>query len=346
MDRRACKGTTITLAVEFTDADGNLVDPDTSPSVSIFDEEHDPSAPGTVDADALVLNATDSSYGEVGQTGNYYVTYVETGRYTYQYDIDALADAGTWFDRWSASINGNTVTAVLEFTVVAGNGLVIEGRQLFDNNLVVLTIYTDAITDEDGNALEEDYQAYFTTTYSPLYSSARRMQLRMGEMLRGIPEDTINLAIYKHSLDLDAFMTNVTIAAGCSNYYYFIRNRYVECAATLELVNPKSALIADLVNSRKHLGDLDISAGNTGRNIGIKGLEECVNTCRRVLMSGCTISQDTGIRATTVVRGEYLESRPVFGREWEPTRIPGGSDVGAANDWVGWGERKRKTYKR
>ena len=137
------------IIIELRDAEDNLFDPDTGPSVAIFA----PSGDTDDDSSAVVLNATTASLGDPGQTGTNLVIRESLGLYSYTYPITADAELGSWVDRWTFTNDSVSTEADFSFTVL--ERLRIESVQL-TNNMCVQVVLDDSITDEDGTELGTD----------------------------------------------------------------------------------------------------------------------------------------------------------------------------------------------
>lgn len=318
------RGQTIKLNAKFLDASGNLTDPDVSPIVDIFPAGKDPNSGTTVDGDAVVLNATQTSLGI--PPGTNFIVRDSLGCYSYEFPIPATADFGVWFDRWDATVDGQAIQAVFMFAVVGGGS--IGTSQLFENNRVQVCIDAD-ILDADGNKLSDEFCWYFTTSYNPLYSSVRRLRLECGPLLSEIPDDTINLAIFEASLFADGITFPVS-PGGESNtsYYEFARREYVTCLAGAKLLGSKSSQ-----GKSKRLADLSVDlSGSTGDKLG--KLEACLAKWDHVVKSQGTLGQGTSLKPKGVVKGLLDPDRPDIGRLWTKWSPFSNDDVPAANTKV------------
>jgi hypothetical protein len=294
---------TITLTAKFLDAAGNLTDPDSTPTIDIFPAGKDPNSGTTINADAIILDASQSSLGN--PAGANYIDRESIGCYSYEFPIPGNAGFGVWFDRWNADIDGQAVEAVFMFAVVGGGS--IGTSQLFENNRVTVIIDGELL-DVDGNLLSNDYDWYFTTTYTPLYSSVRKMRLELGPLINQLPDDTINLAIFEASLLADA----ISFPSASSNTEYFTvaRREYVTCLAGAMLLSNKGTQ-----GKVKRLADLSVELSGDP-NDKLKDLYSCIGKWDHVIKSNGELATGTSLKPRSVVKGEFDPDKPVIGRLW------------------------------
>lgn len=81
---QAIRGTTVALKIQYFNSVGDETDPDSIPSVEIYDSNNN-----------LILEQTSSG-----------VTRLDTGLYVYYYNIKEDAPEGLWQDVWTASVGG------------------------------------------------------------------------------------------------------------------------------------------------------------------------------------------------------------------------------------------------
>jgi len=201
---------------------------------------------------------------------------------------------------------------------------------VYDNNVIFVKLSKD-IASTGGLTLEEDYEFYFTSTYSPLYTSVRRVRLDLGNVIRDIPEDTINLAIFEASLEADALTFGTAPTSGNEQeFFLFARRMYVTCLAEVILLG--SILGSGGAAKSKRLADLDVSYDGRTDELLKKALS-CMARFEAVLTSAGEIGPGTSQKPQYVVKGEYDIDRPVIGRQWQPTVTYNGADaeIPAAN---------------
>src|SRR5678815_2490442 len=99
---------------------------------------------------------------------------------------------------------------------------------------VVITLSED-IADVDGVTLGSEQIFYFTTIYTPLYSSVRKVRLEIGAYITNVVDDTINLAIFEASLEADQISFN---QGNETEFFRFARKEWVTCKACLLYTSP------------------------------------------------------------------------------------------------------------
>lgn len=218
-----------------------------------------------------------------------------------------------------------TATGVLVFTpTVSGKTLTLalSSGQLYQNNIIKIQL-TSSIKDTTGNALSE-YNSYFATEYTPLYTGIRRVRLDLGPLIANIPNETILFAIWEASLSVDAVMFTSTISN--LGYLNFAKRELATCIAELFLVRGSQGLTAGDRMS-KTLGDLSVS--RSGAHISGEDrendLQECIARWTQVVQSGGLLTPDTSVKSKYAVKGSLSEDAIGFGRTWEPTSTTGGS---------------------
>lgn len=218
---------------------------------------------------------------------------------------------------FSSSTVGDTVTITLTDSLVA-------------NNLVSVEI-GDSLKDEDGNLLSSGESFYFTTTYTPLYVTPRRIRLDIGAHLIGVPNDTINLAIFEASRTADILAyTSGTIVN--QQYYDMIKRNFVICEAAGILMQGIS--MEGGISSKK-LGDFSTQYDTEFLPRLLDRLTDCVDKWQPLLMNGGNEKD-----FTRAVKGLYDPNRPQIGRVWET----GTSMVPAANTKEAYYYRWRHTW--
>jgi hypothetical protein len=242
-----------------------------------------------------------------------------------------------------------TATGTLDYVaVVSGNTITItlDPGQLYQNNIVILTL-DSLIADTDGNTLGTDYTSYFSTPYSPLYSSMRRIQLDIGPFITDVDEETIMLAILDASVYADSI--NFTNSIENTTFYYRARWEYTTCHAEHTLIR---AMLGDTGLSdrlTKKLGDLEVSRGGAvGLNDMLADLKDCMLEWEVVLQSGGALTPNTSVKPVYGVKGQYAEDAIVVGRQWEPTSGSQTTNFHSAGNIGRYasGRRNLKTYRR
>ena len=266
-------------------------------------------------------------------------------------DEDTLA--GTAIDVRSEVANGDdikfTATGDLDFVATLTDSvtlnIALDPGQLYTNNIVIVEL-DETVADTDGNTLGADFSAFFSTTYTPLYSSLRRVRLDLGPLAVDIPDETIMLAILEASLQADAISFSSTITN--AEFYHHARREYTTCLAELTLVKALLGYTGASDRMTKKLGDLEISRGgiNSLRD-SLSSLEDCVASWQISVSTGGKITPNTGVKPEVTVKGSLAEDAIVVGRQWEPTSgIGSTSSRSAANTGrYASGRRNLRTYR-
>jgi hypothetical protein len=219
-----------------------------------------------------------------------------------------LAHTGTL--TYSLSVSSNILTITLD------------PGQLFENNIILIEL-DKTIADTSGSTLDEDYSSYFSTVYSPTYSSLRRVRLDLGNLITTIRDETIMLAILEASIKADALVFVTTVVN--STFRNMARKEYVTCLAELTLVKAISndALLSD--NMSKTLGDLKVSRGGAAKNLAAREqkLQECVNYWKIAVETNGNVSPDTSLTPTWSVKGAEADDAIEVSRQWEPMSSAG-----------------------
>lgn len=226
---------------------------------------------------------------------------------------------------FSLSVSGNTVT------------LELDPDQLKPNDLV--QIEASGIQDaDDGTALTE-FSSFFTTTYSPMYTSIRLIRLDLGPIISSVPNETVMLAAYEGSLYVDA----ISFKSPSTNteYLAMAKKRLATCMAELILLRGAVGLSLGQDMS-KTLADLKVSrgGGDIDATRKLDDLEECVARWRVPVETGGEVSTETSLLPRHAVKGSWAEDAIGVGREWEPTSGIGVNHTPAANAY------KRSTSRR
>tara|TARA_R110002020_G_scaffold268819_4_gene484144 strand:- start:21300 stop:22382 length:1083 start_codon:yes stop_codon:yes gene_type:complete len=321
-DRTVIQDNNITLYIEVRNTDGVLITPDAAPTVSIFDFDSDPRNGTTTDADASVLDAAS--------------TLVAQGIYSYVYTVAAAAHVGIWFDRWKITVDTEESVAIMQFEVTATPGSTdasvnIGTTALFNDNVVIITL-SDGIAATDGSILSDGYQYYFTTEYSLLYSSIRRVRLRAGGYMSNVPDDTINLAIFEASkmansitfglkrdsigLPISYQLSSGEIApnygGSLSNgpYLSLARVEYSTCMAIFYILSNSLGPTA----KKKRLADFQVDYGDSSLSDFIDGLKKDCEDWEFVLNAAGYLNKGSSLPISTAIRGSMHPDHPRTGR--------------------------------
>lgn len=316
--RTARAGTFINLRARFRDDIGEIVE-GSNVYVHVFPPDED-----TSDLqNALVVSGSP--------------TYLGQGIWEYEYNVPSCGPGGTWADLWQGELTCQDLTAELAFTVVASGIIDSFDQQLWNNDLVEVTI-ASGIRDVSGlSHLEEPYEFEFMTTTSPSYTNLRKVRLEIGGFLGQVPDTTLQTAILEASLEADA-MTFMTSRIN-SSVFQHARREYVTCVAS-------NMLLANLVNGNlksKTLADLSVQYDTNGIRDALNRVNHCMEKWLPQLQAG------GGARAVKnpsyVVKGELDTDRPHVARSFEPTRssYPYGRYPAANERTKTYYERRYKT---
>lgn len=266
------------------------------------------------------------------QDAAYYETVTPTtpaaGVYVVDYTVPTDAEDGMWQDRWSGILDGQLLEQTFYFNVISSG--IITRTELRRNNAITITLSED-IPDADGNLLGQDYEFYFTTEYSPLYTNYNQIALEIGRYLQDVPKDTIWRAILSASLEAERLtrvhpMPTEPATRGTQEEYYLIARRsWVRCKVA-ELLLVEVMELYDV--KRKRLGDVDVTWNPRGLETALDRALSCQQKFLPAMESG-------GIKIKkprTFIKGEFDLDRPSFGRMDIPTdtdevspRIPAGN---------------------
>ena len=196
----------------------------------------------------------------------------------------------------SPSVNGSA----LDVTIPSGS---------LSNNLLITATLAGTIAGTNGVSLGEEYSWSFTTTYSPMYTTLRRIRLSIGNFIQDVPDDTINFAIYMASLDADQMTWNQSDAD--NEYYEFVRQQWAHCRAEELLLMNTIGGSGSL--KKKELGDLKVEYDTSTNSMpALDRALECKLKWEGALMAGGRQVQ----KAAGVVKGECDPDRPPIGRGW------------------------------
>ena len=212
-----------------------------------------------------------------------------------------IAASGLFYPS-SISVSSERMDIVLPSVVLNGN------------NFISITI-DSSIANTDGVELGTDYEFWFTTTYSPMYSTLRKLRLEYGAFLTSVIDDTINLAIFEASLQADELLLGVSTGT----FYEFARGEWVKCrAAEILLSNVLGA--GGSIKSKK-LGDLSVEYNTSGNNSdSLDRALACTAKWEPVVIAGTT---KTDLQSpTTAIKGAADPDRPGVGRLWGDTSYP------------------------
>ncbi len=290
-DRSVHAGQTIRLRARFKD-DLNEVTTASGVNVHIWEPDADTDDFGA----AFVVSGVPTFLGQ--------------GIYEFEFITPDCGPEGFWHDHWEGILACQGVEAEFLFFVSASGVATSLDCQLFDNNLIQITV-PSGIQATDGSSLGEEFEFEFMTVTNPSYTNIRKVRLETGGFIGDLGEDTIQTAILEASLDADS----ITFVTGRVNERIFnhARREYTTCVAG-------SILLSNLGNLQlksKTLGDLRVEYDTRGVNDMLNRLQNCMDMWTPQLMSGGGAKASS--QPSMVVKGANDPDRPDIGRMWENT---------------------------
>jgi len=329
----------------FTTGSGELLAPPSSSSTSGIEEL---SSASTSAFSVSEVNPEGAKYG-VSISEDPYQGEVITVTFTSTSIVDAatLVDAvEVRMEAANGDVNLVPVTDLDFETTLLDNVLTItlDPGQLVQNSIVVVTL-DKTIADTDGNMLGSDYVTYFSTTYTPLYSSLRRIRFDLGNFISGIQDETIMLAILEASIYTDAIKFATTISN--SSFYMQAKREFTTCLAELKLLKGLSADVVSGDRMSKTLGDLSVSRTGTGNALKetMSDLQDCINYWRVVIESGGAVAPNTSLSPEYTVKGADASDAITVARQWEPTSGLGSYRSAANTKVSNYNSSSRKRYR-
>jgi len=264
--------------------------------------------------------------------------YLGEGVYEYQY-TSACTPVGDWSDKWVGDLTCQPgLTATLVFSVAVGASEVVsfEGPQLFDNNLVTVTLLS-GIASTAGETFAETIELEFFTGLSPYYTSVNKVKLEVGSLVTEIKDLTSAMAILEASIEADA-LTFSSIEIN-SELFKHARREYVTAASAFRLV---SNIGGNLLKS-KTLGDLSVTYDTESHKDVLEYLQDMMRKWGDQLMAGGGAQAIRGPRM--VVKGSRDTDKPTFDRMWEGTGT-NKKPVANASAQTVTGRRSLRTHKK
>jgi len=235
-------------------------------------------------------------------------TYLGEGIFEYSFLVPACGPEGAWHDVWEGQLTCQDIAAVLSFSVTTAGAFSQIENQLFNNDLVQITI-PSGILATDGSSLGSEYSYEFMTTTSPSFTNVRKVRLEVGGFIDGIEDDTIQTSILEASIEADILTFAQTRTN--SKLYLHAKREYVTCLASSMLLNN----LGNLQLKSKTLGDLSVQYDTNGIRDMLGKLDRCIEKWIPQLISG------GGAKAATqpsyVVKGALDPDRPSIGRLWD-----------------------------
>lgn len=196
----------------------------------------------------------------------------------------------------SPSINGDTLS------------ITVPNESLLNNNLVAITL-DSTIASIGGVVLGNNYEFWFTTTYSPYYCTLQRIKIDAGVYLSDLSNDTINMAIFLASEAADALTWNTDNPT--DSFYKFVRQQWSCCKAQEILLINTLAGRSNLKS--KQLADFKVEY-QPGNNEILDRALACMDKWENQLQGGGRSVQSQ--QPSMVVKGDWDRDRPPIGRRW------------------------------
>lgn len=260
---------------------------------------------------------------------------VHIGDGIFELTFTPIAPGGGWIDKWTGTIIGTVTSTTQRFTVL-NDGFIASYplSGLRENQLITLTL-DSSISDTSGTSLEEDDVILFTTQYSPLYSSVRKVKLEAGGLLGNIPDDTVNLSILEASIEADVLSFNKTLIN--SDLYTHAKREYVTSNAAIVLA--QNVLANGGILKSKFLADFKVEYDTGILSSLLDRLHANAKRWLDQIMSGGGARKIRNPQG--VVKGEYDPDRPQTGKMWEGIRT-GETPIGNTKK-LPYGSRRWRT---
>lgn len=337
----------------FTTGSGSILTPPSTSSASginalAVDEE------GNTTTSTFGVESIDPEGGEYGVTisTDPYVGESIVIEFTDLYPIDGTTVTESTVVVRTESANGDTeihADGALDYTITVGTNTItidLDPGQLHENNIVIVEL-DKSIADTQGNTLGSNYTSYFSTPYTPVYSSLRRIRLDIGPAITDVRDETIMLAILEASLKADA-LTFVTASPVNTSFRNMARKEYVTCLAELMLLRGISSDSSGADKMTKSLGDLTVSRSGGGKALDerMKQLQDCVNYWQIAIESNGQLSASTSLAPQFSVKGALASDAITVSRQWEPSSRIGHHYPGVNTTERGANSRRRvKTFR-
>lgn len=308
-------GEYVDLRAALIDSQRNLITPDSTPVLYIYDE--------SIDSETLVLEMEAGTY-DSAIAGPLTATLLSTGYYSYRYLIPTSYEAGTWYDVWRSVVNGIVNQECLSFIVE--EEIVIDAQTISANTMLVVEL--TGVENIDNTVILEDTNLFYTTTYSPLYGSPDLVRAELGPWIDYIPDDTLALMLHWSSKEAQFIQGRRQESYGNIE---LARTKFVVYDAALRAVNQPNAGQPAGTSSggEKTLGDLSIKKGNLITSIDpeiLSWLRKQRQEWWRVVNDGGNIVPGQGLGPGYAIKGELDPDRRLTGRLWETNyRLPLGN---------------------
>lgn len=285
------------------DINGNLA-VSSDLKVSIYPYGKEPGDVLVTEDDAVVLEASPTN--------------PKYGQYLYTYETANDAQVGTWYSFWEGTVGGKTFKTIISFQVLSNGNDAYASTQddgtpvLFQNNLY--TVQIEGIESTDGVTLTES--SWFTSEYSPMYSTSDRVFSKIGNVLSGIDIDTCNFLIWLNSLEADSKVMSRVVN---EPWLLYAKEEYVWQKTAITLID--NINFAAGTNKSKQLGDFRVEwKDNTdGLKAIVRKLNSNIEKLERILNSGGQQNYETSLLPQSSILGYNLPEYPPLGRSLDFT---------------------------
>lgn len=293
------QGQAINLEAQFVTGTGKNVDP-LELNVYIFDQGSNPDEETVKIEDAVsVLNPVR----------------IKKGSYQVEYEVPPDGEVGEWYALWIGSNNTNFFRKVTKFEVAHNheiNGLPTSKKVFLFNENTLYTIEIDGVESVDDEVISDE-MVWFTSKYSPMYSSFQNILALMREWVLKLKEDAVNYSIWKYSEEAD--IITMPRVAPDEKYLRLAKRKFVEFSTVLNLLENFSGSSSTLKS--KSLGDLKVIYADNQIGLGeaIRKTKKELEEWERVLNSGGTRVRGQSIGLVPTVVGINSGDRPWLGRD-------------------------------
>jgi hypothetical protein len=223
-------------------------------------------------------------------------------------DEDGVNHPATGNLIFTSQVDDNILTIVIDSATTP----------LLTNNLVVLT--AEDLQATDGSVLASPLTYFFTTLYSPLYSTATLVRLRVGAYIKEIPNYTVYLALLKGSIESDWIVPQAAaqnqIFQDIVNYY---KTQYALVTACFYTLSNTEDL--GMKSKSKTLGDMEVSWEQSQFLLSFIG---AIANERKELAQEINNLGANPLCPQMAVKGAMDWDRPLIGRDYaaDPFSVP------------------------
>jgi hypothetical protein len=131
--------------------------------------------------------------------------------FTERIDPATITNESVYLYRTTVDGRGDTNTGAVSGVITTNDTSMVftPSVDIADNSRYTLVVKA-TVASTSGNALEEDYQTYFTSEYAPLYGGIISVRSHLGKVMEPITDDEIYFQLWLASLKVnEIFMTRV-----------------------------------------------------------------------------------------------------------------------------------------